>query len=166
MRHPIPRTTSFKNSFFLATTDMWNSIDNDLNNCTSLNSFKQTLKKRIPIPPKQFSFGNRRLNILTCQLRNDKSQLNLNLFNDHLSNSAKCQHCNCDESVDHFLFECPNYTDLRYNLINSLMSHPDIYSNITITSKDLLGNAPNLSYENNCVVLSYVMEYIQNTKRL
>ena len=32
LRHPIPRTTSFKNSYFLSTIDLWNSLDTELNN--------------------------------------------------------------------------------------------------------------------------------------
>ena len=45
LRHPIPRTTSFKNSHFLSTIDLWNSLDPELNNCTSLHLFKKLLRK-------------------------------------------------------------------------------------------------------------------------
>ena len=30
LRHPIPRTVSYKNSFFIATTDLWNDLDPQL----------------------------------------------------------------------------------------------------------------------------------------
>ena len=96
LRHPIPRTTSFKNSYFLSTIDLWINLDLELDNCTSLHSFKETIKRKTPAPPKHFLFGDRKLNIIACQLRNSKSQLNANLFNDHLIASAKCPNCSCD----------------------------------------------------------------------
>ena len=33
LRHPIPRTTSYQKSFFIATTDLWNDLDPQLKGC-------------------------------------------------------------------------------------------------------------------------------------
>ena len=47
LRHPVPRTTSYQNSSFISTTDLWNDLDPQLKNATSLYSFKQTFKKQV-----------------------------------------------------------------------------------------------------------------------
>ncbi|MCG8048538.1 MAG: reverse transcriptase domain-containing protein [Candidatus Thiodiazotropha endolucinida] len=166
LRYPIPRTTAFKNSFFLSTTDLWNNLDDELKNCTSLYTFKQTIKKRTTASPKHYSFGDRKMNIVICQLRNHKSQLNLDLFNDHLTESPKCPHCNCHETLDHFLLKCSKYNSARTNLMNSLVCHPTIYSSISITADNIIAGSPELSYEDNCVLTSYVYQYIKDTSRL
>ena len=44
LKHPTPRTVTYQKSFFKATTDLWNNLDEELKNCTSLHSFKDTLK--------------------------------------------------------------------------------------------------------------------------
>ena len=68
LRHPIPRTTSYQNSFFIATIDLWNDLDPELKDATSLYSFKQILKKQVIKPPKYYGYGDRKSNILLCQL--------------------------------------------------------------------------------------------------
>ena len=87
LKHPTPRTRSYQKSFFIATTDLWNDLDQELKNCTSLHSFKTILKNRTAKSPKYYSEGERRSNIFLCQLRNNKSQLNFDLCHDHLNNS-------------------------------------------------------------------------------
>ena len=88
LRHPTPSTVSYQKSFFINTTDLWNDLDQELKNCTSLYSFKNTLKKRKPKSPKYYSeVGDRKANILLCQLRNKKSQLNFDLHFDKLRDS-------------------------------------------------------------------------------
>ena len=167
LRHPKPiaRTTYFQKSFFLSTIDLWNNLDPELNNCTSLHSFKETIKRKTPAPPKHYSFGNRKENIIICQLRNNKSQLKANLFADHLADSAVCPYCDNNETVDHFFLECPKHLHCRIMLINSLISQPNIYSSISITSNNLLAGNQILYHENNCLIMKYVMEYIYKTKR-
>lgn len=158
MRHPTPRTTSFQNSFFLSTIDAWNNIDLALNNSTSLYSFKRILKKRLPQPPKHYSHGKRKDNITLCQLRNSKSQLNLDLYNDHLSDSPTCTCGATVESTHHFLLECPKYRDQRQELINALQYHPKIYETMTLNIENLLRGNSNLSFEDNCIILNYCSE--------
>lgn len=166
LRYPTPRTTSFKNSYFPSTIDLWNNLDSNLSSCTSLYSFKKELRKKIRYPPKYYSYGDRKLSIILCQLRNSKSQLNEDLFNDHLIDSPNCLNCNCPESAQHFLLKCPKFNNERMELINSLMSEPSIYSTISLSPRDLLSGNSNLSHEDNCTLIKLVMSYIQQTKRL
>ena len=108
--YPVLRTTSFKNSCFPSTIDAWNNLDANLNNATSLYSFKKVLK-RVLKPPAQFEYSKRKENILLCQLRNFKSQLNLDLYNDHLSDSPSCSCGAPQESTNYYFLECPNYKE-------------------------------------------------------
>lgn len=165
LRYPTPRTTAFRNSYFPSTIEAWNKLDPTLNNATSLFSFKKILKNRTIKPPKHFSYGSRSNNIIMCQLRNSKSQLNLDLFNDHLSDSSECACGAARESVCHYLLECPLYAGYRYQLINNLMSKPLVYAEISITIENLLHGNPSLSYFNNCFVFDCVASYIVKTNR-
>ena len=108
LRHPTPSTTSYQKSFFISTIDLWNNIDPELKNCTSLYSFKSTLKKRTIKPPTYFFDGERQSNILLCQLRNNKSQLNFDLKNDKLKDSPNCIHCQAPETKKHFYLNVLN----------------------------------------------------------
>ena len=100
-----------------------------------------------------------------CQLRNSKSQLNYDLFNDHLPQSPECACGAVNESASHFLFECPLYASCRYELINTLMSKPIVYAEISITANELLFENSNLSYQNNCFIFDCVASYITKTNR-
>ena len=165
LRYPIPSTTSFKNSFFPSTIDLWNNLDDTLANCTSLYSFKRELKKRVKKPPKHYSYGDRKGNILLCQLRNSKSQLNRDLFDDHLHNTPNCVTYS-PETVDHFLLHCPNYLPERITLMNTLSSNPELDSKMSISSNDQIKGNKDLSYEESCMLSDYVMEFIKQSKRL
>ena len=46
LRYPKPNSTSFQKSYFPATINLWNNLNPNLANCTSLHSFKQELKKQ------------------------------------------------------------------------------------------------------------------------
>ena len=111
---------------------------------TSLYSFKREIKKQASIPPNYFAQCTRKENIILCQLRNSKSQLNGDLYQDHLSDLPNCIHCDCPETIDHFILKCPKYVNERIDLINSLITQPSIYENITICVNDLLFGNPNL----------------------
>ncbi|MCG8045232.1 MAG: reverse transcriptase domain-containing protein [Candidatus Thiodiazotropha endolucinida] len=165
LKHPIPRTTSYKNSFFLSTTDLWNSLDNDLANATSLYAFKKALKDKTPKPPKHFTYGERKYNIILCQLRNHKSQLEFDLFNDHLSENFICT-CGAIETRHHYLLECPMFVEQRNELMNSLVSHPEIYGTIAINDTELVCGNTNLPVSLNKILYDYVINYIRKTGRL
>ena len=165
LKHPTPRTRSYQKSFFIATTDLWNDLDQELKNCTSLHSFKTILKNRTAKPPKYYSEGERRSNIFLCQLRNNKSQLNFDLCHDHLNNSSLCIHCQTPETKLHFLLECPYYIKQRVDLINWLISNPRIYEAISITEHDLLCGNPTITDRDNAELLAAVSRYIIATKR-
>jgi hypothetical protein len=57
-----------------------------------------------------WDIGDRKENIIHCQMRNDASNLNLHLQQHHLSDRPSCPHCNdpC-ESPSHYCMHCWEY---------------------------------------------------------
>ena len=110
LKHPTPRTNAYQDSFFISTTDMWNDLSPELQNATSLFSFKKTLKATIPSASKYFSYGVRKFNITMYQLRNSKSQLQYDLHRHHLAESPICSNCNSgvSETVQHYFLNVIN----------------------------------------------------------
>ena len=127
----------------------------------------KNLKEQIPVLAKYFfSYGSRRLNILMCQLRNSKSQLQSDLCHDHLADSANCNNCNAHvpETTKHFFFECSKYEAERYKLIHTLIRYPIIDENLTIlNANNLLFGLPNITLKDNEILVDIVTHYIEKT---
>ena len=69
---------------------------------------------KIPKTKQHFNFGNRRKNIVLCQLRNKASNLNAHFLKDHLTDDPYCLHCGYEfEGNAHYFLECPKYTQQR-----------------------------------------------------
>ena len=83
-----------------------------------------------------------------------------------LKEPPNCTHCNCPETIDHFIFNCPKYSNESTNLINSLITKPNIYSKITVSVHDFLFGNSDLSYEENCDLQNQVIVFIEQTNRL
>ena len=167
LKHPPPRKASFQNSFFISTIDLWNNLNDDIKNiCTSLYSFKTALTKHITPPPSYFIHGERKYNIIMCQLRNRKISLNEDLFNDHLSDNSFCLHCGIDETVEHYLLHCSHYDNYKMELINSLQCDSIIYSKINICTIDLLTGNSELTYEQNCKLFDIVNSIYKTHKKI
>ena len=62
---------------------LWNSLDDNLRNCSSLNSFKYNLKKdsfasvKVPI---YYTYGDRYLSVMHARIRNNCSNQSHDLF--------------------------------------------------------------------------------------
>ena len=140
-------------------------MDPQLKNATSLYSFKQTLKKQVLQPPKYYTHSDRISNILLCQLRNDKSQLNSDLRRDHLLESANCSQCVVPETSENFLFNCSKYNTQRVALMNWLISQPVIYQTIAVNEIDLLYGNTQLSDKENDMLFYAVFKYIHDSMR-
>lgn len=170
LKHPTSRTKVFQDSFFISTTDLWNDISPELNNATSLYSFKRTLKQSIILPPKYYSHGTRKYNIILCQLRNCKSQLKYDLYSDHLAESPICINC-IDlylvprKLVNIIFFECSSYELERAELLYSLLNSPNIYSNLKMDARNLLTGVPDISIEDNEKLIDIIIEFIHRTQR-
>ena len=86
------------------------------------------------------------------------SDLNSDLFNRHLRDTAECSCGDPSETAEHFLLYCPNHDEVRNCTIFDL----DVdYIDLTI----LLKGDNLLPYENNIEIFAKVHEFISLSKR-
>ena len=109
-RLPFCNTVSYSKSFIPCTLRLWNGLPASTKSSPSLNIFKTRLNSSTNASSKYFHIGDRKENIIHCQMRNDASNLNLHLQQHHLSDRPSCPHCNdpC-ESPSHYFMHCPLY---------------------------------------------------------
>jgi hypothetical protein len=103
--------------------------------------------------------GNRRFSILHTRLRNNCSNLNHDLFINHLRETADCE-CGyfCEDAV-HFFFQCPRFNDARILMFQSTRSfHP-------LNISKILQGSDALTYIENCDIVNSVHTFIKNSKR-
>ena len=159
---PYARTEISRKSCIPSSVSLWNSLDSDIrsSNCTS--HFKSNLKRLRPSIIKVPSFylaGDRYLSVLRTRIRNKCSNLNNDLFNNHLSPTPLCNRCQETEDAEHFLFICPNFTEHRITMFHSTRSfHP-------LNVNKLLYGDPNLSNDENARIFTAVQNYIKSSKR-
>ena len=161
---PVCKTMSYYNSFIRSTVKLWNSLTEDVKNSPSLAIFKAKLKNwgATNKPCRYFNFGNRKENILHCQLRNNASNLNAHLKNHFLSDIQSCQKCGFHtEDTEHYFINCPSYNVERNILVKKLN---DI--DVVFELDALLRRKCQNSYQTTCKIFSYVQEFIKSSKRL
>ncbi|PJE77770.1 hypothetical protein CI610_03303 [invertebrate metagenome] len=163
---PLCRTNNYFDSFFPQMCRITNNANPDLFNSSSLAAFKCKLNNNINAECESlqiFKFeGNRKANIIICQLRNSCSNLNFDLFNDHLLNSPTCA---CDienETASHYFFDCPRYNAIRHSLFTSVDSYANHnHSNIST----FLQGCPDCDKFVNIQILNDVQLFIGKSRR-
>ena len=107
------RTENFLKSYFPDTIRLWNNLNIDIKIAPSVEAFKNKLNKDVKSPPNYFSMGSRKINIIMAKLRMNCSNLNSHLFRIKVVVNSNCKCGYHDETVFHYLFECPLYTGIR-----------------------------------------------------
>jgi hypothetical protein len=102
--------------------------------------------------PKHFYYGPRKLNIIPTQLRNSYSFLNYDLSKVNIVNDAACSCGAPGEDAFHYLFTCPNYTEIRRIMMNNLnwVQTSDLNLNLLTCGSD------DLTYEDNINIIKHV----------
>ena len=122
------RTELFSKSFIPSTIDFGNTLPLTLRNLQSLDIFKRTLKESYFITmkvPKYYIQGDRRSSVYHARLRNNCSNLNHDLFINHLKPNSICDCGNDVEDAEHYLFKCQRYVEQCLVLFHSLRPfHP------------------------------------------
>ena len=103
--------------------------------------------------------SNRQLSVLHTRIRNNCSDLQLELFNNHVSDNAFCSCGHCIESAEHYFFRCSHYTLHRHTLFNSLRPFPSSQCKLTTFG------CTEYDYETNCKIFLSVHTYTKDTKR-
>ena len=97
--------------------------------------------------------------IIHTRIRNNCSNLNSDLFDNHLQESASCD-CGCEnENAEHYLFICNRFSDLRIQMFHSLRRYHPLSVNKLLFGDSLLSD------KDNEIIFEAVQTYIKNTHR-
>ena len=105
----------------LPSVSSWNRVSNDMREADTYLSVRNAVKKDILCGthgPSYFMKGQRRLSVLHARIRNNCSDLNRDLYQNHLTNDPSCSCGNDNENALHYFFECENYTYARINNVS------------------------------------------------
>ena len=133
----------------------------DLKNLSTLQTFKKRITSSFnnSCVPSHFTIGNRYIFILHARLRNNCSNLNNDLFRNHLRDNPLCDLCGMIEDAIHYFFHCRKFT-MEQQVFNDTVR---VFQPLSI-DMILCGNF-NLNMENNIVLFRAVHRYIHATKR-
>jgi hypothetical protein len=155
---PEARTALYYNSFLPSALIQWNSLPLEARNLTSIDTFKNFLKKDMPKKNQYFHYGKREAQVILSRLRTKCSNLNHDLFSKSIVDSPLCS-CGKVENTYHFFFDCPNYDNQRLELFNSLPPNCDLTLHTLLNGDDTIEQTANKSIHDS------VHKYINQTKR-
>ena len=102
---------------------------------------------------------NRRLSVLHARIRNNCSNLNLDLFNNFLRPDPTCS-CQVEpENAEHYFLRCHKHTIQRLLLFDSLRNF------LPLRLEILLYGNPNLTDAENEIIFESVHTFIKNSNR-
>ena len=123
-----------------------------------------------PNRPLHFSSGPRYTCALLARFRIGTYSLNYSLFKRGLVSSPSCV-CGCQsETIFHFMFECPLFTQHRTNYLDNLaneIGHLFDFNSLSDTVKLhlVLRGSPSLSADYNTKIMLHTQTYIYDTQR-
>jgi hypothetical protein len=160
-RLPFCNTVSCSNSFIPCMLRLWNGLPASTKSSPSLNIFKTRLNPGAKASTKYVHIGDRKENIIHCQMRNDGSNLNLHLHQHHLYDRPSCPHCNDScESPSNYSMHCPLYHIHRKQLVDSFNE-----LNIKFTIQIILYGSETSDYNLNVSLFRAVYSFIKRSKR-
>ena len=146
-------TEQMKGSFLPLAVQEWKNLTAEQQTLTTPAEVKQLIYKK-PAPPRDVG-TDRITSIHFTRLRCPNSNLKLNLFNKLMSDSARCECDNDDESTYHYFMQCNLDDAIRINACDNLPpNHWNIdnilYGNITMKI---------------CNIQQAALSYVQQTGR-
>ena len=161
---PFCRLSLTTESYIPSTIKQWNSLDLSIRNVDSISKFKSQLKMHSTVrkTPSHFLYGPRKLNIILTQFRCSSSFLNFDLYRANIVLDPTCQCGTNIESVHHFFFECPLYTNHREILVNNLRWLPE---NCKLNTELLTCGNSELSHDQNIQIFKHAQDFIRKSKR-
>ena len=97
---PYNRTEISRKSCIPSSVSLWNSFDPNIRSSNSTSHFKTNLKRLRSTnskDPSYYNTGDRYLSVLHARIRNKCSNLNNDLFNNHLRPTSEC---NCNQGIE------------------------------------------------------------------
>ena len=156
------RTEIFSKSVIPSSVHLWNQLDASIRDAPTLSIFKAMLKlQNKPRPvPNYFLSGDRIFSIYHARIRNQCSNLNADLFRNHLRPSAPCEYGEDYEDAEHyFFFKCKRFVLQRRELFfNTRIYHP-------LSANKLLFGNEYLTDEENEHLFMMTQKFIKHSER-
>ena len=158
---PLNQTSISQKSCIPSAIKLWNSLDDNLKDISTLPTFKKHIFSKLSIAqvPPYFTVGNRYMSVLHKRLRNKCSGLNGDLFRNHIRNNPFCDLCGVVGDAYHYFFQCRKYTVERQVFIDTVRGFHPLNINMILN-----GNV-NWNTEVNVVLFRAVHRYIHTSKR-
>ena len=158
---PFCRLDINKQSFFPSSVLLWNNLPNHIKEINTLSLFKRSITRKPPPVPKYYFIGERKYSVIHSRLRNNCSNLNFDLYTNHLSSSPTCSCSSEEETVSHYFFHCSNYVNERQVMIQQLNQQ-----NLPVNLESILQGNNVLSEDQNCELFKIVQKFIESSKRV
>ena len=157
---PRCRTELFRNSCIPSSVSIWNNLDENIRNSSSLASFKYALKQtNTNKVPAYYIKGDRYLSVMHARIRNKCSNLNNDLYLNHLRIKPLCS-CHMEiENAEHYFFRCPIFGNERITLFHETHNFHPLNLNTLTHGSDIL------STEDNTCIFKAVHKFIKNAQR-
>ena len=150
---PYNRTEISLKSCIPLSVSLWNSLDPNIRSSNSTSHFKTNLKRLRSTnskDPSYYNTGDGYLSVLHARCSN----LNNDLFNNHLRPTSEC---NCNQGIEdaeHFFFRCPLFAESLVQLFHSTRSfHPP-------NVNKLIFGVPNATDEENTSICNAAQNFI------
>ena len=102
------RTSLLQKSCIPSSICLWNNLEQEIRNSTSISSFKSKVSKMTMTKPTKipniYCIGNRNISVLHARLRNNCSNLNEDLYQNHLRLDPMCEYGNEIENAENYFF--------------------------------------------------------------
>ena len=157
---PYTRLETFKRSFFPYSIRLWNSLSKKTRASSCLSDFKQALKQKDREVNVLYYYGERWAQVHHSRLRMGCSKLKADLFYKlHVIDNCICACGYHIENASHYFLSCPQYHDIRQDLIATI-------TNITrINIKTILFGDNLLQPVENKIIFDAVPKFIKLPQR-
>ena len=119
---------------------------------------RDSLRTMTPVDSK-----NRRIDVALFRLRLGHAGVNKHMNRFNMKETSKCEVCDCEETIEHYLLTCPRYHQQRREMIGQINMHVENGERITL--KLLLGGEEKY-HSKNTAILNSVGRYLSRTGRL
>ena len=104
---PYSRLFSYENSYFPSTLRLWNELDQDTRNLSSVLEFKNRIKSQVTDKPTNYMIPRERANeISLTRIKHNCGSLNADLNRVNIVPSALCSCGTANETAQHYFFDC------------------------------------------------------------
>ena len=145
-------TQLYYNSFLPFAIREWNDLPHDIQDSSTVASFKTRLNSNIALPPPYYYTGNRLDQIHHTRLRLHCSSLSQHLFSKNIIANPLCA-CGEIEDTRHYLLNCDRYRDTRQEMLTAVSLNLLLFGNATLSQLE------------NVTIFIAVQTFIKKTKR-